>query len=107
VRSIAQAVTDDLAESRRMYDWATQVVMAAGAAPQELVPFGQYVDAATALSLPSSLARALAQGQPCVERIDLLVQLAGRTLGHTLPEMDEIVRVVDEQLALNQVAAMR
>jgi hypothetical protein len=102
VVSIARAVADDLAASRRLYDWASEVVRAAGAATDDLVPFDTYAEAARSLSMPSALARALAAGQPRVERVDLQVQLAARALGHVLPEMDELVARVSLALQRNQ-----
>jgi hypothetical protein len=73
LRSIRDAVWDDVRLSRRLYDGVTAGLLACGAPPTALVPFESYAKAAEQLVRPSSLARALAHGATAVERIDLLV----------------------------------
>ena len=46
-----------------------------GADPQDQVPFEKYAKAAESLLKPSSAARAVANGAPFIERVDLLVKL--------------------------------
>jgi hypothetical protein len=99
---ISEAVRADLAESRFIYDWVSDIVRAIGAAPSDLVPFKTYAAAARSLSLPSSLARALTAGATRVERVDLMIALAGASLGRSLEAMDAIVSRVEARLAANR-----
>ena len=66
------------------------------------MPFEKYANAAENLLKPSSVARAVAAGAPVIERVDRLVQLIGRSLGMSNPDIDEIVATVDARLARNQ-----
>jgi hypothetical protein len=73
LRSIRDAVWDDLQLSRSLYDGVTTALLECGAPPAVLVPFDSYAKAVEQLVRPSSLARALADGATAVERVDLLV----------------------------------
>src|SRR6202047_4037262 len=73
-RSIKEAVHSDIAASRKVYDWVCELCMRLGAAPEDLVPFEKYANAALGLVRPSSAARALFAGAPNIERVDRLVQ---------------------------------
>ena len=66
------------------------------------MPFEKYAAAAENLAKPSSVARAVAAGAPVIERVDMLVQLIGRSLGMSEPEIDAIVATVDGELAANR-----
>lgn len=105
VRPIREAVHGDLAQSERVYRWVMQVCMAVGAKEADLVPFEKYANAALGLASPSSAARALAAGARNIERVDRLVQAIARQQGMSLPELDEIVRIVDLRLERNRQAA--
>lgn len=73
IRSIADAVSSDLNESRAIYDAVTALTIRLGVRPGEIVTFDAYASAAAQLIRPSSLARALSGGSTAVERIDRLV----------------------------------
>lgn len=98
LRSIGEAVHDDLARSRDIYSAVCRVVFALGAGEKDLVPFEAYAQAARALSLPSSFGRAIAGGALRVERIDRMVQLAASDRRIPIPGLDEIVVLVDRRL---------
>ena len=51
---------------------------------------------------PSSAARAVANGAPMIERVDMLVQLIGQGLDMQDPAIDTTVDTVDAALARNQ-----
>jgi ketopantoate reductase len=105
VRPIKEAVHGDLAQSEKVYRWVMQVCIAVGAKEADLVPFEKYANAAQGLASPSSAARALAAGARNIERVDRLVQAIARQKGMSLPELDEIVRIVDLRLERNRQAA--
>jgi len=66
------------------------------------VPFEKYAKAAENLLKPSSAARAVAAGAPAIERVDMLVQLIGKSLGMENPAIDAVVATVDAKLSENQ-----
>lgn len=100
--SIGEAVGRDLETSSRIYNRVVEILFAAGAKEQGVVPFEHYAKAARSLTRPSSLARALVSGAPNVERVDRMVQLCGRALDIAVPELDLIVESVDCKLASNR-----
>ena len=102
VRSISEAVHDDLVRSRAVYNWVRDVCITLGAAPGDMVPFEKYAEAAKGLSRPSSAARALFAGAPNIERVDLLVQSVAAQLGIYNNVVDETVALVDSRLAANR-----
>jgi predicted TIM-barrel enzyme len=65
------------------------------------VPFDKYAKAAESLLRPSSVARAIAAGAPFIERVDILVQSIAQEQGLSNPEIDDVVRIVDDRLAGN------
>ena len=101
-RSIRDAVHSDIAASRAVYDWVRELCVKLGAAPEDLVPFEKYANAALGLVRPSSAARALYAGAPNIERVDRLVQLIAAQKGMRLAVLDETVQLVDERLAQNR-----
>ncbi|MGF1552217.1 MAG: ketopantoate reductase family protein [Paracoccaceae bacterium] len=105
LRSIREAVHDDPALSREVYDFVCRVARGIGAAEADLVPFEKYAAAAEGLVRPSSAARALDAGAPAIERVDRLVQAIGRRQGLSHPAVDEVVALVDERLARSRAAA--
>jgi hypothetical protein len=102
MRSIRDAVHSDLAASRAIYQWVGDVCRALGAAGEDLVPFEKYANAALGLAKPSSAARALAAGARNIERVDRLIQLAGRQKGMRLAAVDDVVANVEAWLARNR-----
>jgi hypothetical protein len=104
-RSMKDAVHADVNESRTLYHWVCGLCAQLGASSSDLVPFEKYAAAAESLTRPSSAARALYRGAAHIERVDQLVQRIGAQLGLTHPLLDEIVRLVDESLAVNRQAA--
>jgi hypothetical protein len=101
-RSIKDAVHSDLAESRAVYQWVTELCLKLGAAPADLVPFEKYAAAAQGLVRPSSAARALFAGAPNIERVDRLVQAIAQQKGMRLPVLDATVALVDARLQQNR-----
>lgn len=101
IRSIAEAVHSDLAESAQLYEAVQALALALGARAQDLVPFSAYAEAAKGLSRPSSLARALAAGAQRVERIDLLVLRLMRTTGLDPAPIEPIVARIEARLRQN------
>lgn len=104
-RAIQEAVHSNIEESRAVYAWVCEVCVALGANPDDLVPFEKYANAAKSLAKPSSAARALFAGAPNIERVDKLVQTAGRQVGMKNAIVDETVALVDARLEVNRKAA--
>jgi len=102
MRTAQEAVHSDLAQSRAVYDFVVDVCIALGAKREDLVPFDKYADAAKSLARPASVARALTNGAPNVERADKLVQLLAKQKGMSHPVVDEIVALVDRRLEANR-----
>jgi len=105
IRSIKDAVHSDLAATRAVYEWVVELCLSLGADKADMVPFEKYAAAANGLTGPSSAARALYGGAPNIERVDRLVQTIARQKGKSSPVLDEVVALVDAQLALNRKAA--
>ena len=103
--SIAATVHERIDESREIYDHVARIAMAAGAAPRDIVPFRSYAAAARQLSRPSSLARAVANGAQCVERIDLMILHAAEALDLPSGAIAQISQDIDRLLRRNARAA--
>jgi hypothetical protein len=99
---IKDAVHQDMAASRSVYDWVCGVCEKIGAVSADLVSFDKYAAAANDLVRPSSAARALNNGAPNIERTDRLVQLIGAQYGMRNAIVDQTVATVDERLAANR-----
>ena len=97
-RSIRDAVHGDLELSRSIYDHVDAIARRLGADPKDQVPFEKYARAAESLLKPSSAARAVANGAPFIERVDLLVKLISSQLGLPNAEIDRTVQIVDQRL---------
>jgi NAD(P)-dependent dehydrogenase (short-subunit alcohol dehydrogenase family) len=104
-RSIREAVHDDPAESREVYEWVVSLCEKMGADRGDMVPFEKYAEAARSLGKPSSAARALYAGAPAIERVDMLVQTVARQFGMSHPSVDATVRRVSGRLEANRDAA--
>ena len=102
MRTAKEAVHDDFALSKSVYDFVFDLCVRIGARPADLVPFEKYAAAAESLTRPASAARALQNGMPYIERADKLVQLIARQHGLSHPEIDRIVSLVDARLAANR-----
>src|SRR3954454_9351365 len=98
-RSIRDAVLDDLRLSRSIYEHVDTIARRLGADPKDQVPFEKYAKAAESLLKPSSAARAVSNGAPFIERVDLLVKLISHQLGMPNADIDRIVQTVDQQLS--------
>lgn len=105
MRSIKEAVHDDIDASRSVYNWVARLCMCLGAAEKDLVPFEKYANAGLSLASPSSAARALAAGATNIERVDRLVQTIAAQKGMHSEEVDRTVAVVDRWLAANRQRA--
>jgi hypothetical protein len=105
LRSIRDAVQTDIELSREIYAHVDAIVMRLGADPADLVPFEKYAKATDSLLKPSSAARAIASGATAIERVDMLVQLIGRSLGMNNAAIDENVATIDQALAANRMLA--
>jgi len=97
-QSIRDAVHDDLELSQSIYDHVDAIARRLGADPTDQVPFEKYAKAAESLLKPSSAARAVANGAPFIERVDLLVKLISHQLDMPNAEIDHTVQVVDQKL---------
>src|SRR6185437_5620332 len=97
-KPIRDAVHDDLKLSQSIYDHVDAVARRLGADPADQVPFAKYAKAAESLSKPSSAARAVANGAPFIERVDLLVKLISSQIGMPNAEIDRTVQIVDQRL---------
>jgi hypothetical protein len=102
---IKDAVHQDPAASRSVYNWVCGVCERLGASANDLVPFEKYAAAANDLVRPSSAARALNNGAPNIERTDRLVQLIAAQYGMRNAIVDQTVALVDARLAANRRAA--
>ena len=100
-RPIREAVHDDVAAAREIYDWVRALSIDLGATEDDLVPFEKYAAAADGLANPSSVARAVLAGAPNVERVDRLVQTIAAGRGMRSHAVDEIVALVDGKIAAN------
>lgn len=98
MQSICMAVHSDLARSRAVYEHVDAIARRLGADPNDQVPFEKYAKAAESLLNPSSAARAVANGAPFIERVDLLVKLISHQLGVPDAEIDRTVQTVDRRL---------
>ncbi len=105
IRTAQEAVNSDLETSRTVYNFVNDLCTRLGAGRNDLVPFDKYAAAAQSLVRPSSVARALSNGAPYVERADKLVQLIARQKGLSHPVVDEIVARVDSRLEANRKRA--
>ncbi len=103
---ISAAVRDNPEASLRIYEAVTQVILAAGASKDDVVPFASYAAAARQLTLPSSLARALASGARAVERIDLMVLLTARALGLPAAQIAQVSATIQKQIDRNGRACL-
>ncbi|MDE1972298.1 MAG: hypothetical protein KGI48_03870 [Hyphomicrobiales bacterium] len=97
-QSIRDAVHRDLKLSQSIYDHVDAIARRLGADPKDQVPFEKYAKAAESLLKPSSAARAVMNGAPFIERVDLLVKLISHQLGLPNPEIDRTVEIVDQKL---------
>jgi hypothetical protein len=102
MRSIHDAVYEDLDASRAIYQWVLDVCKGLGASDDDLVPFEKYANAAKSLAGPSSVARALFGGAPHIERVDCLVKSIAAQQGMRSDVLDEIVERVDTRLEANR-----
>src|SRR5437763_11167911 len=98
-QAIRDAVHGDLRLSQSIYDHVDAIARRLGADPTDQVPFGKYAKAAESLLKPSSAARAVANGAPFIERVDLLAKLISHQLGLPNGEIDRTVQMVDQQLS--------
>jgi hypothetical protein len=76
-----------------------------GANEADLVPFDKYANAALLLGSPSSAARALANGAPNIERVDLLVKSIAAQKGMRSEVLDQTVTLVEGWLERNRKKA--
>ncbi|HXB78008.1 MAG TPA: hypothetical protein VNX23_11505 [Bradyrhizobium sp.] len=97
-QSIRDAVHDDLELSESIYNHVDAIARRLGAEAKDQVPFEKYAKAAESLLKPSSAARAVANGAPFIERVDLLVKLISHQLGLPNAEIDHTVKTVDQKL---------
>jgi hypothetical protein len=102
---ICEAVHGNVDRSREIYNWVANLCMGLGAHAADLVPFEKYAKAAEGLAKPSSAARALFGGALHIERVDNLIHSVAGQLGARSAQLHEIVRLIDDRLAMNRHAA--
>ena len=107
MRPIRETVHSDLDAARAVYDWVVELCKSLGADAKDMVPFEKYAAAAQGLASPSSAARALYGGAPNIERVDMLVKTIAAQKGMRSEAIDEVVALVDAQLAINRRAPSR
>jgi hypothetical protein len=105
VRPIKDAIHSDIVASRAMYNWVVKLCVSLGANENDLVPFDKYANAALSLGSPSSAARALANGAPNIERVDLLVKTIAAQKGMRSEVLDQTVSLVEGWLEKNRKKA--
>jgi len=103
VRSIKEAVHDDVEASQSVYDWVVALCECMGAGHDDMVSFDKYAQAALSLQSPSSVARALGAGAQNIERVDRLVQAMGAQKGMRHASVEETVERVDAWLVRNRL----
>jgi len=101
-RAIREAVHDDIAAAREIYEFVNGLVLGLGGAAEDLVAFEKYAAAARDLAKPSSVARAIAGGATEIERVDRLIARVAAHLGRAHPELERIVATVDARLDANR-----
>src|ERR1700678_1346284 len=92
------AVHYDLEISQAIYEHVGEIARRSRSDTKEQLPFEKYAKAAESLLKPSSAARAVANGAPFIERVDLLVKLISHQLGLPNAEIDHTVQIVDQKL---------
>jgi hypothetical protein len=97
-QSIRDAVHRDLKQSQSIYEHVDKIARLLGADPKDQVPFEKYAKAAEGLLKPSSAARAVSNGAPFIERVDLMVKLISHHLGLPNDDIDRTVDIVDQKL---------
>jgi hypothetical protein len=97
-QAIRDAVHGDLKLSQSIYDHVDGIARRLGADPKDQVPFEKYAKAAESLLKPSSAARAVANGAPFIERVDILVKLIAHQLDMPNADIDRTVQIVDQRL---------
>ena len=102
MRSIQEAVHADLDASRLVYEWVLGLCKSLGANDKDLVPFEKYAAAASALTSPSSAARALLGGAAHIERVDRLVKTIAAQQDMQLATLNEVVALIDARLEANR-----
>jgi len=105
VRPIKDAVHSDIEASRSVYGWVVKLCVSLGAQEKDMVPFEKYAAAAQSLLTPSSAARALANGAPNIERVDLLVKTIASQKGMRSDVLDQTVTLVNGWLEKNRKKA--
>ena len=98
--SIRDAVHQNLEVSEAIYDTVTALCRELGARDLDMVSFASYAKATRLLIRPSSVARALEQENPRVERMDILIEklLGSRNMGSDL--ISQIVNRVSRKMAV-------
>lgn len=102
MRSIRDAVHEDLSVSEACYEWVVDLCIKMGGSRDDMVPFEKYAKAATGLIKPSSAARALFGGAKNIERVDLLVQKIAAQKGLSLESLNQTVEWVSARLEVNR-----
>ncbi|MEM9138692.1 MAG: 2-dehydropantoate 2-reductase N-terminal domain-containing protein [Pseudomonadota bacterium] len=105
-RAIQEAVHDEPAVSKSVYQFVNTLAQRLGADPADQVPFEKYANAARSLMKPSSAARAVRAGATDIERVDRLVQLIAGQVGMAHPVVDATVRVVNARINRNIEAVL-
>ena len=107
IRTAQEAVHSDIETSRSVYNFVNDLCLKLGGGSSDIVPFEKYAAAAQSLVRPASVARALDNGAPNVERADKLVQLIARQKGLSHPVIDGIVALLDSRLEANRQKKIR
>lgn len=100
--SIADAVKRDLKKSKALYNEVSANMAKLGAPRSALIPFHMYLNASSQLDAPSSVARALHNGSPAVERVDRLLLDIFSSHKLSVDLLSEVVSAVEQNMQLVQ-----
>ena len=98
LQSIYMSVHQDVDLSEKIYNHVVEIMKNLGAGREAIIPFKSYLRASINLDAPSSVCRAIANGNYYVERVDKLVQTMGHSIGLYSSDIDKIVQNIDNSI---------
>ena len=98
LRSIYEAVHEDIILSQKIYNQVAEIMKILGAGRESVIPFKSYQKASIDLDAPSSVCRAITNRIQSVERVDKLIQTLGQSVNFYSSEIDTIVKNIDDSI---------
>ena len=98
LKSIYEAVYQDIKLSEIIYNQVIEMMKKLGAERGAIIPFKSYLKASVKLDAPSSVCRSIFSGQQNVERVDKLIQSISKSIGYNSPEIDNIVNNINQSI---------